>query len=216
MGHSGGTFIGIQAAARAPHLFHAYVAVAQIVDQRESEVLAYQFMLDECVRRGEKRLARKLQRCPVSRESGLPAEYLRVRDTAMHRLGVGTTREMRSVVTGIFLPSLRFDEYTAAEKLRFWTAKVRSGVSVVWNDLMATDLRQSCTSVDVPIYFLHGLHDYTCSYPLARSYFEQLQAPLKGFYTFTDSAHSPIFEEPERGRRILREDVLQSGTTLAD
>jgi pimeloyl-ACP methyl ester carboxylesterase len=28
MGRSGGTFIGIQAAARAPGLYHAYIAVA--------------------------------------------------------------------------------------------------------------------------------------------------------------------------------------------
>jgi pimeloyl-ACP methyl ester carboxylesterase len=35
-----------------------------------------------------------------------------------------------------------------------------------------------------------------------------LDAPRKGFHTFPDSAHSPIFEEPERARRILREEVL--------
>ncbi|MEY4550415.1 MAG: hypothetical protein RL685_6610 [Pseudomonadota bacterium] len=30
MGHSGGSFIGIQAAARAPELYHAYIGVAQM------------------------------------------------------------------------------------------------------------------------------------------------------------------------------------------
>jgi pimeloyl-ACP methyl ester carboxylesterase len=33
MGHSGGTFIGIQVAARAPQLCHAYLAVAQMSNQ---------------------------------------------------------------------------------------------------------------------------------------------------------------------------------------
>lgn len=33
MAHSGGTFIGIQAAARAPELFHANLAMAQIYNQ---------------------------------------------------------------------------------------------------------------------------------------------------------------------------------------
>ncbi len=35
MGRSGGTFIGIQAAARAPQQYHAYIAVAQISNQLE-------------------------------------------------------------------------------------------------------------------------------------------------------------------------------------
>jgi hypothetical protein len=51
---------------------------------------------------------------------------------------------------------------------------------------------------------------------LARTYFEQLEAPVKGFYSFRNSAHSPVFEEPGRAQRIVREDILRGTTTLAD
>lgn len=44
------------------------------------------------------------------------------------------------------------------------------------------------TSLNVPVYFLHGIFDYACSYALTRSYFDKLKAPLKGFYTFRRSA----------------------------
>jgi len=37
MGHSGGTFVGIQAAARAPELYEAYIGVAQMSNQLKSE-----------------------------------------------------------------------------------------------------------------------------------------------------------------------------------
>ena len=67
-----------------------------------------------------------------------------------------------------------------------------------------------------PPYFLHGIHDYTCSLSLAQEYFERVLAPVKGYYTFDRSAHSPIFEEPEKVRRILSEDVLNRTTNLAD
>jgi pimeloyl-ACP methyl ester carboxylesterase len=40
MGRSGGTFFGIQAAARAPKRYYAYIAVAQISNQLGSERLA--------------------------------------------------------------------------------------------------------------------------------------------------------------------------------
>lgn len=216
MGHSGGTFLGIQAAARAPELFHAYIAVAQISHQLESEMLAHRYMLEECRKRGYHRLARKLQRCPVTKEQGTPAAYLRVRDVAMHRLGIGTMRTMTSVLSGIFLPSLRCRHYSVGERVRLWAAKAQSGASVVWDAMLATDLRRQVTEVGVPVYFLHGVHDYTCSYALARSYFEGIAAPTKGFYSFQDSAHSPIFEEPQKTQRIVRDDILQGATTLAD
>jgi hypothetical protein len=70
--------------------------------------------------------------------------------------------------------------------------------------------------VDLPLYFLHGVHDYTCCLSLAHEYFERVQAPVKGFYTFDHSAHSPIFEEPGKVRRILSEDVLTGTNKLAD
>jgi hypothetical protein len=48
--------------------------------------------------------------------------------------------------------------------------------------------------------FFHGVYDYTVNYQLAKDYVERLKAPLKGFYTFQRSAHSPIFEEPQKAR----------------
>jgi len=159
MGHSGGTFIGIQAAARSPELFTAYVAVAQISDQRASEVLAYRYMLAECERRGYSRIARTLRNNPVTPEGGVSPAYMRVRDVAMHRLGVGTMRSMTSVLSGIFVPSIRCRDYTVGERARLWAAKVRSGASVVWDAMLATDLRQQVPEVSVPVYFFHGVHD---------------------------------------------------------
>jgi hypothetical protein len=43
-----------------------------------------------------------------------------------------------------------------------------------------------------------------------------LDAPVKGFYTFEESAHSPMFEEPERTISILLDDVLNGTNDLAD
>jgi hypothetical protein len=49
-----------------------------------------------------------------------------------------------------------------------------------------------------------------------KAYFEKLKAPIKGLYTFEQSAHSPLFEEPEKTLKILREDVLAGANHLAD
>jgi pimeloyl-ACP methyl ester carboxylesterase len=216
MGHSGGTFVGIQAAARAPELYHAYIGVAQMADQRESERLAYEYMLEQFRHNGNTQMVRKLEAAPVTRTGGIPNAYLALRDSAMHSLGIGTTRDMKSIVSGVFLPSLAFPEYTFREKINLWRGKARSGVSALWGTMIITDLSEQNTELDLPVYFFEGIYDYTCSYSEAKSYFENLKAPVKGFYTFEHSAHSPMFEEPEKMMKIMREDVLAGANRLAD
>lgn len=215
MGHSGGTFLGIQIAARAPEWFHAYLAVAQMTDQLESERLAHAYMLRRFRDDGDAAMVRRLERAPVGDRVPLPEPYLKVRDVAMHRLGVGTTHRMTSVLTGLLLPSLLDREYTLREKVGLWRGKLASGREL-WNAQLSTDLTATVTRLDVPVYFFHGAHDYTVSYALARAYFDRLEAPVKGFYTFEQSAHSPLFEEPRRMGEIVRADVLTGSTSLAD
>ncbi len=215
MGHSGGTFIGIQAAARAPELYHAYIGVAQMSNQLESEKLAYAYMVQRFRDDGNAKMVRALEQAPVTDSIPLPASYLSVRDSAMHSLGVGTTHDMRSVVTGLLLRSLENREYTLPEKINMWRGKVFSG-SRLWNTQLSTDLTKKVTRLEIPVYFFHGAYDYTVSYSLAKSYYDQLDAPVKGFYTFADSAHSPLFEEPKRMAEILQGDVLVGATRLAD
>jgi pimeloyl-ACP methyl ester carboxylesterase len=216
MGHSGGTFIGIQAAARAPELYYAYIGVAQMSYQLKSERLAYEYMLQQFQENGNTRMVRKLEAAPVTMTEGTPDAYLALRDQAMHSLGIGTTHDMHSVITGIFFPSLTFRGYTLLEKVNMWHGKSQSGVSPFWDEMIATDLTIKVPELEIPVYFFGGIYDYTCSYTLAKNYLEKLQAPMKGFYTFEQSAHSPLFEEPEKMLRILLEDVLAGTNNLAD
>jgi pimeloyl-ACP methyl ester carboxylesterase len=216
VGHSWGSYLGIQVAAAAPERFSAYVGMGQMVHQIESERRAQAFMIARFREMGKTRMVRRLARAPVPVSPPLPRAYERVRDKGMHRLGVGTTRDMRSVFTGIFLPVWREGNYTLPERAAIWAGKRFSHRSGLWNQMLATDLEDTVPELAVPAYFLHGAYDQTVSYPMARGYFETLQAPTKGFYTFSESAHSPLFEEPERARAILRDDVLTGTADLAD
>ncbi len=216
MAHSGGTFIGLQAAARTPGPYHAYIGVAQVVHQLKSERLAWEYMCRRFTEAGDSRMVRRLDAAPVTMTDGTPRAYLAVRDRAMHRLGAGTTHDMKSVLSGIFWPSLRSPQYTPAEKIRLWRGKLSSGVSALWDEMLATDLAGQVTELALPAYFFHGVYDYTVNYQLAKDYVAGLKAPLKGFYSFQRSAHSPILEEPEKVRKIMREDVLAATNSLAD
>ena len=216
LAHSWGSFIGLQAVARAPEKFHAYVGMGQVTHQLESERLAYEYIVDRCRVNGDRRMLRRLTARPVTLTQPLPRSYLALRDVAMHRLGVGTTRDMRSVVSGIFVPTLRSPDYTLRERVRLWRGRAFSRGFGLWDEMLRTDLRTKVTELEVPAYFLHGRHDRTASYSLAEAFASKLRAPLVGFYTFSESAHSPAFEEPRRSVTVFREDILTGSAEHSD
>jgi len=200
------------------HSWGSYIGIGQISHQIQSEQIAYEYALEYYKQNGNADMVKKLESAPPTMTVPLPASYEALRDAYMHGAGIGTARDMNSVVTGIFLPSWQFREYTLGEKINLWRGKFnsRSREFSLWDKMQVTDLTQQVTELEVPVYFLHGKYDYTCAYPLAKEYFGKINAPVKGFYTFENSAHSPMFEEPEKMRQILLEDVLAGTNKFAD
>ncbi len=216
MAHSGGTFFGIQAAAQEPELYHAYIGVAQMSRQLDSEKLAYTYMIEQFKTGGNSAMVAKLEKIPLLEMQTMPSSYRALRDEAMHSLGIGTTHSMTSVVRGIFMPVMLSGAYTLGEKINIWRGKWSAASTNMWNDILATDLTLKVAKLDIPVYFIGGIYDYTVSHSLALEYFQLLKAPMKGFYTFQHSAHSPLFEEPEKFGWFLQRDVLARSISLAD
>jgi pimeloyl-ACP methyl ester carboxylesterase len=215
LGHSWGSYLGTQVAAKAPDRFVAYVGMAQIAHQLRSEVMAHDYLLGVYRERGDAGMVRKLEAAPVSMKDGLSPAWMRLRDAAMHRAGVGHTRDIASVIAGIFLPVWRVRAYTVMDKINVWRGKLWSR-PFFWEELLRDNLGARLTTFELPVYFFVGQHDQTASPTLSRAYFDVIDAPVKGFYMFENSAHSPLFEEPERATGILLQDVLQGMNALAD
>ena len=218
MGHSWGTFIGIQIAAKSPELYNAYISVAQITNQYESEQIAYNYMLEQYAIIGDTRMTKKLSGYASEIPGTFSNDYLSsaLRDEAMHKLRIGTTRDMTSVITGVFFPIWWCQDYTIKEKINIWRGKAFLRSTSLSSEMYSSDLVELFPSLDIPVYFMSGVYDYTVFYKLTEAYFEQIEAPIKGFYTFHESAHSPMFEEPQKFVQILVEDVLKEQIALAD
>lgn len=163
-------------------------------------------------------MVKKFQDCPILDSDEDYRRYFTssLRDTAMHDLGVGTMHDMDSVITGIFFPSLRCTVYTPMERINIWRGKVFAQTTSVVTDCANFNAFDDVPAIDIPVYFLAGIYDYTCCYSLQKEYYEQIQAPIKGFYTFDNSAHSPLFEESEKALAILLTDVLKGTIDLSD
>jgi len=197
MAHSWGTYFSIQAVEKEPQLYHAYIGIAQVTNQKESEKKAYDYMLDYYSKGGDEKTLKKLK------NNKYPSDgYFKIRDDVMHRSGIGTTHLMKSVMTGVFFASLKNREYTLAEKINLWRGKLLLNQNIQLQ--MKVDLRKEVTSLEIPVYFFSGIYDYTVNYEMSEEYLKQIEAPVKEFYLFKKSAHSPIFEEPNAVLEIMK------------
>lgn len=210
------TYLGIQAAQQHPEKYTAYVGMSQLGDGRARETAAYARMIGMDEERGD-RMAEELRAFDLDDD----ADYERwttskTRDTAMHELGGGTAHEMRDVMTGIFWPSLRCTYYSQEERIRIWQGKFAAHGYAVTEQSRTWQGGSAVTHLGVPFYVLAGARDLTTYYPQQQELFEQVAAPVKGFYTFAESAHSPLHEQPHDVIRVLRADVLNGTTEHAD
>ena len=216
--HSGGTAFAIKAVAENPHLFSAYIGMAQVTKQAESEKRAWKYMADRYNSQGRRKMVARLEEYPVARDDSfiLPFFNSVVRDKAMHELGIGTMRNMKSIMTGVFYPVWLCRAYTVREKFNIWRSKFsfvnKSGLRA---EVLALDMSEEVPSLGVPAYFLSGRHDLTVNHDLSEEYFNNLECPLKKFYTFENSAHSPMFEEPEKFLEIIVTDVSGMETGIS-
>ena len=112
MGHSFGTYIALNAANIHPEKYHAYLTVSQNVNQKESELIAYDYMLKEYEKNNNKSMVSKLKKYNIKDEEDFNKyKTSNIRDKSMHDLGIGTTRKMKSVIKGLFFPSLKCNAY---------------------------------------------------------------------------------------------------------
>lgn len=219
MAHSGGTAFAIQAVERAPQFYHSYIGISQITRQAESEKSAYRYMIDKYSSMGNNRIVKEFQKYPVLENDSfiLPFFNSVLRDKSMHELGIGTMRRMRSVMSGVFIPVWTCKAYTLREKINIWYSKFSFvNKTDLRGQIISSDFTTLFPALEVPVYFLSGRFDLTVNYDLSKEYLEKLDAPLKGFYTFQNSAHSPLFEEPEKFLELMTGDVLNKKTDLAD
>lgn len=68
------------------------------------------------------------------------------------------------------------------------------------------------TAFDIPVVFMMGRNDLQTPYEPARTYFEDLDAPVKKMATFEYSSHFPMLEEPGRFLLYLVREVLPLAT----
>ena len=204
MGHSWGSFLGILTSYQYPELYHAYFGIGQVCDQYRGESVSFEWVKEQAKIRNDKKGLKKLSSMTFPDSLATTdtwINFIMYERMYVSKYGGGVTREMKSMWPYIKM-LLAAKEYTLSEKFKYMAGSIFS-LKHLWKEVVSTNLYTEIDSMQIPVYIFNGIYDYQTPYVVAKDFFDQLNAPQKEFFTFDNSAHSPIVEEVEKFNSIV-------------
>lgn len=210
LGHSWGSYLGMKTIHKYPELYHAYIGIGQVSNQRKSEELSYEFVYNTAKKNNNKKAISQLE------EIGYPTNGVyKNRDKSMmiERNWVsnfgGAAHELtqKDLIKFFIFPLINFKEYRVIDKINYIRG-ITQTQEVIWETLLNHQLIDEVKEVEIPIYILQGIYDYQTVHSLAKAYIDSLKAPHKEFITFSNSAHMvPYNQEIEKYHKLLIEKI---------
>ena len=206
IGHSWGSYLGVKTIEKYPENYFAYIGIGQVSNQIESEKLAYDYMLQHATEINDKSAVKNLKKFDKNApDFSKNLDYMMsIRSSLMNKYGIGFAHKEIISIMDMAKLILSFKGYTLSEKINYLKGMNFSQTSL-WDLVVEDNLFESSTTFNVPVYITHGKYDYQVSYTLAHEWFDKIEAPQKAFFTFENSAHGTIIEEPEKFVQIIRE-----------
>ena len=213
VGHSWGGLLGMHVIAKHPDDYQAFISVSSLTNGPESERLSYNFATTTAQQKQDTAALAMLNKIapPVN---------------GLYKEGLSAIKQERGIVqkyggvihTNLKSPGsqtfLRSKEYSLLDllKVKKITRLSYPMVESIWPQI---DLKKQIPVVSIPVYFCLGKYDYNCPSALVADYYESLQAPFKELIWFTESAHAPCWEEPQKFNALLIDKLLSEKAELA-
>jgi proline iminopeptidase len=204
VGQSWGSLLGVWAVEQRPELYHAFVGVGQMVNPAETDRMFWEDTITWAEANGNETLAMNL------RENGPPpyADFLKYETALSHEHdwnpypGLNLDREMPAT---LFVPE---------NSLMDTINGLRSFLDTfyaLYPQIQDVDLRRDATELAVPVFIVQGDHEARGRAVPADEWFAVLQAPIKERFTFAQSGHRPLFEEPAEFVRVMQHVAQAAG-----
>jgi pimeloyl-ACP methyl ester carboxylesterase len=213
LGHSWGSYVGLEVTRRNPELLHAYVGTGQMIDTRQSEAEGYAFALQQARLHGNAQAVKELEAlAPYPGPVG-----------ALTADRIDAQRKWLVFYGGLTYGRSQFDYDDADQFAPEYTDDdvrlINKGSLFSLDHLIGVVERtnfESLNHVACPLFIFQGEHDSTTSYAVVESWFERLQAPKKLFVTFRNSSHMAMFEQPGAYLDMLIEHVRPIAAAQGD
>jgi proline iminopeptidase len=205
LGHSWGSYLGLELAQRRPDWLHAYIGIGQITNAPESERRGWTWTLQQAQRDGNAQAVAELEAlAPYAKGSdAIPLDSLfRQRKWLNHYGGMVHNRQGGDAEAAAINLS---PEYSDLDVEGTW-----KGNEFSMEHLLASVLTLDMTTIrtlKTPLFLFLGRHDHNVSAELAAEWFKTVKAPRKQLIWFEQSAHEVMNEEPGKTLITLVEKV---------
>lgn len=183
VGLSWGSLLGTEMVARRPDLFSAYVGTGQVVDMRRGEAVGYEALMARIQAKADAKAIAALQAIgppPYPSRKALLAER-----RILFQHGSAEDRALlRALPLTLFTaPGLSLKDLV--DNLR----GAMFSIDVLYDALMAYDIRHLGTRFEVPMIYLQGEGDIQTPTALVQEYFPEIEAPQKALVLIEGGAH---------------------------
>ncbi len=205
VGHSWGSIMGMLTVQKYPYLFSAFVSTGQIVNTQQGAKISYQYLIDSAKKANNITAINEIATIgepPFDGENR--ADKIEIYNKWMGKLGADWHPQEPLPRVKMMLKSI---EYSYCEKFRFPAASKKS-FKILYPDLMSVNLFNQVKKVQVPVYFALGKFDFRTPAELVLKYLDSLDAPIKKWKWFENSAHFPQLEEPKEFCSFLANTIL--------
>lgn len=200
VGHSWGSIVAALMTQKQPKDFTSFVSVGTVADMSAADKLKFKFLKTVIKSSGSTQDKKDLV------QMGPPPW------TKFHKLVIQSRLMAKFKGSFYALDPQQINaavgknkEYTESElqTLNVSMEKIWNQISPFLNEYKAI---KSVPKIEVPVFFVQGLHDMATPTKLAKDYFDQVTAPQgKRWIEISGSAHFPMYEESNQFLTALKE-----------
>jgi pimeloyl-ACP methyl ester carboxylesterase len=211
-GASWGTTVAAFMVQKKPEIFHAYIGIGQMANQPLSEQMSYDFAMNEARKNNDTLSINQLL------EIGRPPYPDKT------NVEMAEACDIERLVVDKYVPvKVNLNDFETTKKILLyngWTFKekmgpffnpdyIGPGYKILWPTCFNINLMRDIPVWEIPVYIIQGDTDYYTDTSLAIAYYDSIQAPSKKLYLFENASHPANWEQPEKFREIIINDVLR-------
>jgi pimeloyl-ACP methyl ester carboxylesterase len=188
-----GSTFGLEMARRRPDLFHAYIGTDQNVGMVRGREQVHGELLERLRAVGLAKGVKAIERIGMDPTRWTDEDFTTVAKWTMKSDPCGYRRTMKLLKDGVW-----FAPGWTLRDIRAFVAGMKFTLKQILPEFSRYDAWRHGTQFEIPIFVFQGEDDVLTSTKLARSYYNDVVAPLKAMRLIADAGHFAAFLQPEQ------------------
>ncbi len=201
---SWGSYLALQAAHRAPHLYQAYVGVGQTAGILEADLASHEWVLAQAKKKSDHDALSAMQSIGHPPYGEVERAY---------QIKYGLIAQYGGFLAGKTDMSYMFKAVLSSPDYSLWDAiSYVRGMNYYSHHLLSNDKEsmwqltiRDIKQLAIPIYLISGENDQVTPPSLLHSFLENLQAPHQSMSIVKGAAHFPFIDQADKFTQLLIE-----------